>query len=160
MTAIVAKGALDSGSTFGVWLLHSTWKGGRASLVLIHPLNLLRAGPKRHTPGPRLSRSAKLRERVMLTWHHWVKNLCDAGYPPGRMKFLQELNGYVFKAKASHLDGGHRVRDGEGWAPHYTLHTDDNQSDAAPRYKIADLRWLCMLSCKLPCIMNVYLSKL
>ena len=45
----------------------------------------------------------------MLTRHHWAKNLHDAGYRPRRMKFPQELNGYVFKTKASHLDGGHRL---------------------------------------------------
>ena len=38
--------ALLRGSTFGVWLLHSTWKGGQA-LLLIHPLNLSSAGSKR-----------------------------------------------------------------------------------------------------------------
>ena len=43
----------------------------------------------------------------MLTRHHWSNGLHDAGYLPRRMKFLQELNGYVFKTKASHLDGGH-----------------------------------------------------
>ena len=48
----------------------------------------------------------------MLTWHHWAKNLHDAGYRPRRMKFPQELNGYVFKTKASHPDGGHRLWSG------------------------------------------------
>ena len=95
-----------------VWLLHSTWKGGRASLIIIHPVNLSHTGSKRHTPGPRLSRRAKPREGVMLTRHHWTKNLHDAGYRPRRMKFPQELNGYVFKTKASHLDGGHRLWSG------------------------------------------------
>ena len=94
---------------FAVWLLHSTWKGGQASLVIIHPLNLSRAGSKRHTPGPRLSRRAKPREGAMLTRHHCANNLHDAGYWPRRMKFSQELNGYVFKTKASHLDGGPAV---------------------------------------------------
>ena len=28
------------------------------------------------------------------------------------MKFPQEINGYVFKTKASHLDGGHRLWSG------------------------------------------------
>ena len=55
---------------------------------------------------------AKPRERVMLTRHHWVKNLHDAGYRPRWMKFPQELNGYLFKTKASHLDGGHRLWSG------------------------------------------------
>ena len=45
----------------------------------------------------------------MLTRHHWVKGLLDAGYRPRLMKFPQELNGYVFKTKASHLDGVHRM---------------------------------------------------
>ena len=103
------KGALDRGSTFGGWLLHYTWKGGQASLVLIHPLNLSRASSKRHSPGPRLSRRAEPREGVMLTRHHWANDLHDAGYRPRRMKFPQELNGYVFKTKAGHLDGGHRL---------------------------------------------------
>ena len=58
-------------------------------------------------PGPRLSRRAKPREGVMLTLHHWAKNLHDAGYRPRWMNFSQVLNGYVFKTKASHLDGGH-----------------------------------------------------
>ena len=49
---------------------------------------------------------------------------------PRRMKFPQELNGYVFMTKASHLDGGHRLW--EGWAPpcdigQDTSHEDDNQ---------------------------------
>ena len=92
--------------------MHSTWKDGRASLVLIHPLDLLCAGSKRHTPGPRLSRRAKPLEGEMLTWHHWAKNLHDAGYRPRRMRFPQELNGYVFKTKTSHLDGGHRLWSG------------------------------------------------
>ena len=61
-STLVVKRALDRGSTFGIWLLHSIWKGGRASLALIHPLNLSCAGSKRHTPGPRLSRRAKPRE--------------------------------------------------------------------------------------------------
>ena len=64
------------------------------------------------TPGPRLSRRAKPREGVMLTRHHWANNLQDAGYRPRQMKFLQELNIYVFKTKASHLDGGHRLWSG------------------------------------------------
>ena len=34
------------------------------------------------------------------------------GYRPRRMKFPQELNGYVFKTKPSHLDGGHRLWSG------------------------------------------------
>ena len=34
------------------------------------------------------------------------------GYRPRRMKFPQELNGYVLKTKASHLDGGHRLWSG------------------------------------------------
>ena len=81
--------------------------GGRASLVLIHPLNLSRAGSKRHTPGlPSQQACYKPREGVMLTRHHWVKNLHDAGCWPRRMKFPQELNGYVFKTKVSHLDRG------------------------------------------------------
>ena len=46
----------------------------------------------------------------MLTRHHWAKILSDAGYR--RMKFSQELSGYVFKTKASHLDGGHRLWSG------------------------------------------------
>ena len=87
----------------GVWLLHSTWEGGRASLVLIHPLNLSCAGSKRHTPEPRLSRRAKPREGVMLR----------RGYQSRLMKFLKEINGYVFKTKASHLDGGHQLRSGK-----------------------------------------------
>ena len=48
----------------------------------------------------------------MLTRHHWANDLHDAGYRPRRMKFPQELNGYMFKTKASHLDGGHRLRSG------------------------------------------------
>ena len=48
----------------------------------------------------------------MLTRHHWAKNLHDAGYWPRWMKFPQELYGYVFKTKASHLDGGHRLWSG------------------------------------------------
>ena len=105
-------GALDRGSTFGVWLLHPTWKGGWASLVLIHLLNLSPAGSKRHTPGPRLSRHTKPCEGVMLTRHHWANDLHNAGYGPRRMKFPQELNGYMCKTKASHLDGGHQLWSG------------------------------------------------
>ena len=45
----------------------------------------------------------------MLTRYHLAKNLHDADYRPRRMKFPQELSGYVFKTKASHLDGGHRL---------------------------------------------------
>ena len=60
----------------------------------------------------------------MLARHHWVNDLHDAGYRPRRMKFPQELNGYVFKTKASHLDGGHRLWSGmERDGPrHATLH--------------------------------------
>ena len=102
----VMQGALDRGSTFGGWLLHSTWKGGRASLVLIHPLNLSCAGSKP------FDRRAEPREGVMLTQHHLAQNLHDAGFQLRRMKFPQEFNGYVFKTKASHLDGGHRLWSG------------------------------------------------
>ena len=59
-----------------------------------------------------LSRRAKPREGVMLTRHYWANDLHDAGYLPRRMKFPQELNGYVFKTKASHLIGGHRLWSG------------------------------------------------
>ena len=49
----------------------------------------------------------------MLTRHHRANDLHDAGYRPRQMKFLQELNSYVFKTKTSHLDGRHRLeRDG------------------------------------------------
>ena len=48
----------------------------------------------------------------MLTRHHWANDLHDAGYRPRRMKFPQELNGYVFKTKASHPDGGHQLWSG------------------------------------------------
>ena len=48
----------------------------------------------------------------MLTRHHWANGLRDAGYRPRRMKSLKELNGYEFKTKASHLDGGHRLWSG------------------------------------------------
>ena len=41
------------------------------TLVLIHLLNLLRAGSKRHTPAHRLSWRAKPREGVMFTLHHY-----------------------------------------------------------------------------------------
>ena len=95
-----------------VWLLHSTWEGERASLVLIHPLNLSRAGSKHDTPGPRLSTRAKQCEGVMFTRHQRANGLHDAGYRPRRTKFPQELNGYMFKIKASHLDGGHRLWSG------------------------------------------------
>ena len=46
----------------------------------------------------------------MLTRHHWAND--DAGYRPRQMKFPQEFNGHVFKTKASHLDGGHRLWSG------------------------------------------------
>ena len=63
-----------------------------------------------HTgPGPLVRRRAKARKGVMLTRHHWAKNLHDAGYRPRRMKFPQELNSYVFKTKVSHLHGGYRL---------------------------------------------------
>ena len=39
-------------------------------------------------------------------------NLHDAGYQPRRMKFPQDLNGYMFKTKGNHLDGGHRLWSG------------------------------------------------
>ena len=48
----------------------------------------------------------------MLTRHHWANDLHDAGYRPRRMKFPQDLKGFVFKTKASHLDGGHRLWSG------------------------------------------------
>ena len=48
----------------------------------------------------------------MLTRHHWANDLHNAGYWPRRMKFPQELNGYVFKTKASHLDERHRLWSG------------------------------------------------
>ena len=59
----------------------------------------------------------------MLSRHHWANDLHDAGYWLRRMKFPRELIGFVFKTKASHLDGGHRLwsgmeRDG---LPHATL---------------------------------------
>ena len=85
-------------------------------MVLIHPRNLSRIDSKHHTLGPRLSRCAKLSwgggGRGGFTLHHWVKNLHDAAFRPRRMKFPRELNGYVFKTKASHLDGGHRLWSG------------------------------------------------
>ena len=42
----------------------------------------------------------------------WTNDLHGAGYRPRRLKFPQELNGYVFKTKAGHLDGGHRLWSG------------------------------------------------
>ena len=102
--------------------------------VHILRLNLSSAGSKRHTLRSRLSRRPKPREKVMLTLLHWANNLHDAGYQPRRMKFPQELNGYVFKTKASYLHGGHRLwsgmeRDG---LHHATLpktpHEDDNHN--------------------------------
>ena len=47
----------------------------------------------------------------MLKQYHCANDLHDAGYRPKRMKSLKELNGYVFKTKASHLDG-HRLWSG------------------------------------------------
>ena len=48
----------------------------------------------------------------MLTWHHWVNDLHDVVYPPRLIKSLKELNDYVFKTKASHLDEGHQLWSG------------------------------------------------
>ena len=48
----------------------------------------------------------------MLTRRPRVNDFHNASYRPRRMKFPQELNGYVFKTKASHLDGGHRLWSG------------------------------------------------
>ena len=48
----------------------------------------------------------------MLTQQHRTNDLHDAGYRPRWMKSLKELNGYVFKAKASHLNGGHQLWSG------------------------------------------------
>ena len=48
----------------------------------------------------------------MLARHHWANDFHDAGYRSKRMKFPQGLNGYVFKTKASHLDGGHQLWSG------------------------------------------------
>ena len=83
--------------------------GDEEVMILIHTLNLSHAGSKRHTLGPRLSRRAKPREGVMLTRHHRANDLHDAGYRPRRIKSRKERNGYVFKTKASHLDGGYRL---------------------------------------------------
>ena len=47
----------------------------------------------------------------MLTRHHWVNDLHNAGYRPRRINFPQELSGYLFKTKANHLDG-HRLWSG------------------------------------------------
>ena len=93
--------------------------------------------PKSHVLAPSatawdLASTAKPREGVTLTRHYWANDLHDSDYRPSRMKFPQELNGYVFKTKASHLDGGYRMwsameRDG---LRHATLpktpHEDDN----------------------------------
>lgn len=49
----------------------NVWVGWTGTLVLIHLLNLLRAGSKRHTPAHRLSWRAKPREGVMFTLHHY-----------------------------------------------------------------------------------------
>ena len=48
----------------------------------------------------------------MFTRHHWANDLHQAGYWPRWVKSPNELNGYVFKTKASHLDGGHRLWSG------------------------------------------------
>ena len=48
----------------------------------------------------------------MLTRHHWANDFHGAGYLPRRMKFPKKLKGYVFKTKASHLDGGHQMWSG------------------------------------------------
>ena len=47
-----------------------------------------------------------------LTRHHWANDFHDAGYRPRRMKFPQELIGYVFKTKTSHLHRGHQLWSG------------------------------------------------
>ena len=59
-------------------------------------------------------RNRQERENNCMCWcmyicHHRAKNLHDECYRPRRMKFPQELNGYVFKTNASHLDAGHRL---------------------------------------------------
>ena len=110
----------DRGSTFGGWLLHSTFKGGRASLVLIHPLNLSRAGSKRHTSGPRLSRRAKPREGVMLI------NTASLGEEPPLCRLPAKANEFPSGTQQQRVqDQGEPPRwrtsavvwHGEGWAP-------------------------------------------
>ena len=72
-------------------------------------------------------------EGVVLTRHHWAKDLLDAGHRPGRKSSQTNYNDLVFATKASHLDGGHRLwsgmeRDGLRHATSAldTPHDDDN----------------------------------
>ena len=69
------QAALDRDSTVLVCQLHPTWWGGRATLALIHLLNLSRAGSKHHTLINRLSWLAKPHKEVLFTLHHWVDEL-------------------------------------------------------------------------------------
>ena len=90
----------------------------------------LTCGSKRHAPANRFSWRTKPCEGVVLTWHHWAKDLLDAGHRPGWKSSQKNYNDLVFATKASHLDGGHRdmERDGLRHAKSAldTPHNDDN----------------------------------
>ena len=59
-------------------------------------------------PANRFSWRTKPYEGVVLTRHHWAKDLLDRGHRPGRKSSQTNYNDHVFATKASHLDGGHR----------------------------------------------------
>ena len=102
--------------------IHFGWTG----IIGLHPSSKsLTCGSKRHAPAC---------EGVLLTRHHWAKDLLDAGHRPGRKSSQTNYNDLVFATKASHLDGGHRLwssgmeRDGlrQATSALDTPHDDDN----------------------------------
>ena len=104
------------------------------------PQNLSRAGSKRHTPGPRLSRRAKPREGVMLTRHQWVNDLHDAGYRLKRMKFLSNSTATCSRPRRATWmeDIGCGLPYWEGWALPCDIAQDtphEDVSDSATQIK-------------------------
>ena len=123
---------VDIGSAFGVWLLHSTRKGGQAWLVLIHPLNLLRADSKRHTPGPFHRRHAKPRDvniASMGKWPPWCRLPAKVDEVPSGTQWLR----VQYQCEPPGRRTSAVVWHGEEWAlpcdiSQDTPHEDDNHT--------------------------------
>ena len=119
-------------------LMHRGYRGLWVGVLPLmsgrHPSSKsLTCGSKRHAQANRFSWRAKPCEGVVLTRHHWAKDLLDAGHRPGRKNSQTSYNDQVFATKASHLDGGHRLwsdmeRDGlcHATSAPDTPHDDDN----------------------------------
>ena len=144
---------------------------GWTGIIGLHPsYKSLTCGSKRHAPANRFSWRTKPYEGVVLTRHHWAKDLLDAGHRPGRKSSQTNYNDLVFATKASHLDGGHRLwsgmeRDGLRHATSAldTPHDDDNHYTTHTGSAVARVtkgRAFCCLSVGEKCATDIPENKI